>query len=64
MIDDIILSQVYDDIHNDDKIKLIYEKISNNEHTNCDVKKLLKYLDPESRKKIGLDIICDFSDCT
>ena len=63
MIDDIILSQVYDNINNNDKIRSIYEKISNNEHTNCDVKKLLKYLDPESRKKIGLDIICDFSDC-
>ena len=66
MIDDIILSQVYDNIpnNNDDKIKSIHEKILNNEHTDCDVQKLLKYLDPESRKKIGLDIICDFSDCT
>ena len=66
MIDDIILSKVYDNIpnNNDDKIKLIYEKILNNEHTDCDVQKLLKYLDPESRKKIGFDIICDFSDCT
>ena len=63
MIDDVILSQIYDNVRNTDKIKPIYEKILNNEHTDCDVKKLLKYLDPESRKKIGLDTICDFSDC-
>ena len=66
MIDDIILSRMYDNIsnNNNDKIKSIYDKILRNEHTDCDVQKLFKYLDPESRKKIGFDIICDFSDCT
>ena len=66
IIDDIILSRMYDNIsnNNNDKIKSIYDKILRNEHTDCDVQKLFKYLDPESRKKIGFDIICDFSDCT